>query len=698
LTPGFDTQVEPVSLQAIEAVMGAPPLRILVVVAAVVALALGTLGWAVAVASHRLDARELVLLALLGAMLLLARRAPLPLSAHQHLVVGTAPLFAATLLLPAPPVMVVAAAAVCAGDRSRHPPWLQTAFNAAVAALQVAAGAVVYEVVTGGAPLATLPSVLLLTAAVAVALAMYACNAGLLECIVAVQQRQVSPPDIWRRRRLDGLSDGALYVLGLLIAMLTVVHPWAVLLLAVPALVVYRSLRASLVLQRQLSHRATHDALTDVGNRTLFTDRARQALARAARTRGSLAVLFLDIDSFKRVNDTLGHGVGDDLLKVIARRLVESVRPEDTVARLGGDEFILLLEDCDAAAAVEVAAAVLAALRAPVSLAGRQLVVDASVGIVPTTGGHDSVEDLLRSADIAMYRAKALGKGRFEVFAPAMATAVEEQVTLEAELRRAVERDELVVHYQPTVDLAGGTITGCEALVRWQHPEHGLIPPGRFIPLAEETGLIVPIGRRVLREACGQAQRWQAGIPDGEPFSVSVNLSTRQLQEPGLVEEVAASLAESGIDPARLVLEVTESAMMQDADDALQIMQALKALGVRLALDDFGTGYSSLSYLHRFPFDVLKIDKAFVEPLEVATRHRSLASTIVKMGRSLALEMVAEGIETREQADALRLLGCESGQGYFFARPLAPAALESLMGAARSDPPRHGLRLLPHAS
>jgi diguanylate cyclase (GGDEF)-like protein len=678
--------------------MGTPPLRIRLVVITVVTLALGVLLWATVAAPRHFDPREATLVVLLGVMLLLARRTPLPLGNNQHLMVGTAPLFAATLLLPAPALMVTVAAAACAAGRSRRASWLQSAYNAAVAAVQVAVGAAVYRTVTGGAPLAALPSALLLAAAVCTALVMYTVNAGLIELIVAVQHRQISIVDIWRRRRLDGFSDGGLYVLGLLIAMLTVEHPWAVLLLTVPALVIYRSLRQSLALQQQLAYRASHDALTDVGNRTLFAERARQALARAARTRGSLAVLFLDIDGFKRVNDTLGHGVGDDLLRVIARRLVDSVRPGDTVARLGGDEFILLLDDSDAAAAVEVAARVLDALRVPVNLAGRQLAIDASIGIVPSAGGHDSVEDLLRSADIAMYRAKALGKGRFEVFAPAMATAVVERVTLEAELRRAVDDDEFIVQYQPTVDLAGGAITGCEALVRWQHPEHGLIPPGRFIPLAEETGLIVPIGRHVLREACRQWQRWRARASGAGRLTVSVNLSTQQLQDPGIVDDVSAVLAETGITPAHLVLEVTESAMMDNADGALTVLRALKALGVRLALDDFGTGYSSLSYLHRFPFDILKIDRAFVEPLDVASRHRSLAGTIIKMGRGLRLELVAEGIETPEQAEALRLLGCETGQGYLFARPQSAADLEDLLHAPHRDGQRHTLRTLPRAS
>jgi diguanylate cyclase (GGDEF)-like protein len=671
------------------------PLRIQFAVGAAVTLALVSVALVACAVPPRVGPRTVVPLVLTGGLLVFARRRPLPFGPGQRLMVSAVPLSAAVLLLPAAPLMVVAAVAVLVADSSRHGGWLQASFNAATAALQVAAGSMVWWALAAGAPVADLSALTLVPAAGLAVLLMYSVNVALVEAIVAIQHRHFVLSECLARRRLDLLSDGALYTVGMLSALLATERPWAVLLFAVPMALIYRSLRDSLALQQRLAHRATHDELTDLGNRTYFTDRARHALARAARTHGALAVLFLDIDGFKRVNDTLGHGVGDDLLRVIAQRLRDSIRPDDTVARLGGDEFILLLEDHDAAQAVAVAARVLADLRAPVALAGRNLLIDASIGIVPATGAHDSVEDLLRSADIAMYRAKAQGKGRFEVFAPAMAAAVEERVALEAELCRAVERSEFMVQYQPTIDLHTGRITGCEALVRWRHPEQGLIPPGRFIPLAEETGLIVPIGRWVLREACLQARRWRLDRPGQPPLSISVNLSVRQLQEPGLVADVAAVIAETGVAVASVVLEVTESAMMDDPEATLETLKALKALGVRLALDDFGTGYSSLSYLHRFPFDILKIDKAFVDPLTVATRHESLVRTIVEMARGLHLRTVAEGIETAQQAEAVRLLGCDLGQGYHFARPLAVEALDELLdqeAEAGEQPLRRELR------
>jgi diguanylate cyclase (GGDEF)-like protein len=456
------------------------------------------------------------------------------------------------------------------------------------------------------------------------------------------------------------------------------VHTWMVVLLAVPALVVYRSLRASLLLQEQLAHQAFHDPLTDLPNRVLFTSRLVEALARAKRADGTVAVLYLDLDGFKQINDSMGHSMGDVLLRVIATRLQENLGPAETVARFGGDEFTALVADKDPAGVVRLAEQLLATVRVPVVSDGQQFSVSGSIGIV-LSNGQDSAEVLLRNADIAMYQAKAAGKGRWSIFAPAMYTAVQERVTLERELREAVPHGELRVHYQPTVDLRTNQMVGAEALVRWQHPTRGLLQPDHFIALAEETGLIVPIGRWVLREACHQARRWQTVAPAGDSFSVNVNLSPRQLLEPGLVGEVAAILAETDLSDGALVLEVTESVMMQDADAALCTLRALKTLGVQLALDDFGTGYSSLSYVHRFPFDVLKIDQAFIRGIETNRRDAALVSTIVAMGQSLQLRTVAEGIESAAQAAALAQLGCDTGQGYYFARPLPADVLDVLL-------------------
>jgi diguanylate cyclase (GGDEF)-like protein/PAS domain S-box-containing protein len=438
-------------------------------------------------------------------------------------------------------------------------------------------------------------------------------------------------------------------------------------------------------LEAQLVHQAFHDPLTGLANRTLFRDRVEEALVREGQEPDGVVALFLDLDDFKTVNDSLGHREGDRLLVVVAERLLNATRGCDTVARLGGDEFAVLLQnartDDDA---VVVAERIVQALSTPIALAGQEVSVGASVGIARARPG-DGAEELLRNADVAMYKAKQRGKNTHEIFAPAMHAAVVNRLELEADLRRLVADGcgELVVHYQPIVRLADGRVTGVEALVRWQHPRRGLVAPCAFIPAAEATGLIVPLGRWVLREACAQAARWQArraasSVP-GEPLSVTVNLSARQLQHPGLVDDVREALTEAGLPPSSLVLEITESMIVEDTAAARATLGALKALGVRLAIDDFGTGYSSLGYLQQFPIDVLKIDRAFVEGIARGGPRAALARTIVALGDSLALPCVAEGIEDDVQRKHLQALGCVYGQGYLFARPLPPAEVEPLV-------------------
>jgi len=418
-------------------------------------------------------------------------------------------------------------------------------------------------------------------------------------------------------------------------------------------------------LERELRHQAFHDSLTNLANRALFRDRVEHALARIGRDLDALAVLVLDLDGFKAVNDSLGHGTGDRLLTTVARRLEASVRPGETVARLGGDEFAILLEDLtDAQAPVQVAERVLAALGTPFTLDGREVFVQASIGISLSAFGATDADELLRDADLAMYVAKRRGKGRYELFEPGM-------------LAETVERLELEVHYQPSVDLAEERIVGVEALVRWRHPERGLVSPVEFIPVAEETGLIVPIGRWVLEQACRQAVAWrQAAGPGDEPLRVSVNLSGRQLQQPDLVEQVAAVLADTGLPPEHLVLEITESMLLEDADDTVIRLQQLKDLGVLLAIDDFGTGYSSLSYLSRLPVDLLKIDRSFVAGIADSHEAADLAQAIVRLGRTFHLTTVAEGVETAEQLAELQAMGCDQAQGFYFSRPLPPDQLD----------------------
>lgn len=434
-------------------------------------------------------------------------------------------------------------------------------------------------------------------------------------------------------------------------------------------------------LEAELTHQAFHDALTGLANRALFLDRVAHALARAPRSGHRVAVLFLDLDNFKTVNDSLGHVEGDRLLIIAAKRLAACVRAGDTIARLGGDEFAVLVEDAEVPGdAVALAERITAAFTAPFPLGGTPLVATASVGIA--TSMHSATPDaLLRNADAAMYRAKVEGKGRYAMFEPAMHVAALMRLQLDSDLRQAIDANEFVLEYQPIVRFDTGEINAVEALVRWRHPERGMVAPGAFIAAAEETGMIVPLGRWVLGEACLQAQRWRDAYADGSPLGVTVNLSGQQLRSADIYDDVRAALDVSGLDPARLVLEITESVLMRDTEVTLTKLRAFKSLGVRLAIDDFGTGYSSLAYLQRFPIDILKIDKAFVDGVADGESDAVIARTILALGKELGLRCVAEGVETTEQRDALRALGCEYAQGYLFAPSLSADAISAMLRA-----------------
>jgi diguanylate cyclase (GGDEF)-like protein/PAS domain S-box-containing protein len=434
-------------------------------------------------------------------------------------------------------------------------------------------------------------------------------------------------------------------------------------------------------LEDQLVHQAFHDSLTSLANRALFKDRVDHAVARTKCQTPSVAVLFLDLDGFKEVNDSLGHAAGDRLLIQVAERLHACVRPSDTVARFGGDEFAVLIEDAsDDLDVTQVAERVLEGLRQPFVVNGRELHVRGSMGIARMDSDVDGADQLLRNADLAMYRAKAAGRGGYERYDPEMHTELVARVQLEADLRRALEEGELFLHYQPTFDLGSGQIVGAEALARWRHPSRGLVAPTEFIPLAEASGLIRPLGAWVLREACRQAAEWQRTAPPRErPLALNINLSGRQLQYPEVVDDVARALEESGLPPDSLVLEMTESVLMDDNENVLDILRRIKQLGARLAIDDFGTGYSSLSYLHRFPVDMLKIDRSFVERLSHASDNAELARTIVRLGQSLQLVTVAEGVEDSAQFLALRRMGCDVGQGYYFGRPMESEEISRLL-------------------
>jgi diguanylate cyclase (GGDEF)-like protein/PAS domain S-box-containing protein len=426
--------------------------------------------------------------------------------------------------------------------------------------------------------------------------------------------------------------------------------------------------------EEQLAHQAFHDPVTSLANRALFSDRVEHALMRAQRGVPDIAVMFIDLDDFKTVNDSLGHEAGDRVLQEVAQRLLIAVRPTDTVARFGGDEFAVLLEGVsDSPEAAYAAARILQALEIPLEIETKQVFPRASIGIclVDRESAVPDAAELLRNADVAMYMAKRDSKGSYRVFEPTMHERVVERLELRSELQHAIENGELELHYQPVVRLHEHRILGVEALLRWNHQTRGTIAPLQFIPLAEETGLIIPMGRWVLETACREAVRIQQEFPRDEPLAMSVNLSVRQLQSDSIVADVRCALEQSGLDPSGLVLEITESVMMADTDFAVQRLLDLKALGIRLAMDDFGTGYSSLSYLSRFPVDILKMDRSFVGSGE----NVALTSAIIALGASLELEVVAEGIELPEQENSLHDLGCEIGQGFLFARPMDSGAL-----------------------
>jgi diguanylate cyclase (GGDEF)-like protein len=434
-------------------------------------------------------------------------------------------------------------------------------------------------------------------------------------------------------------------------------------------------------LEEQLKHQAFHDSLTGLANRALFSDRVVHALQRRTTGGHRLAVLFLDLDDFKTVNDSLGHIAGDQLLMDVADRVRGILRPEDTAARIGGDEFAILLEEVSGTKqAVQIAQRVVDALSSPFKLQGDEVRVHASIGIVIGMAGDAEAGQLMQNADVAMYHAKRGGKGRYMVFEPGMRTAVESRHVLKEDLQRAVERSEFSLHYQPIVAIATGRMVAVEALIRWRHPTRGNVPPDQFIPLAEETGLIVPIGEWVLREACEQARRWQLGFPSFSDLGLSVNLSFRQLRATEFLGYMARILHETGFEPNNLVLEITETAMMEDTRAAIDHLRRLKELGVRLAIDDFGTGYSSLSWLRSLPIDILKIAKPFIDGIGGDTPDQNaFAHAIARLGGSLNMQMVAEGIEHEAQVRTLGDMQLELGQGFYFSVPLTPAEMADVL-------------------
>jgi diguanylate cyclase (GGDEF)-like protein/PAS domain S-box-containing protein len=457
----------------------------------------------------------------------------------------------------------------------------------------------------------------------------------------------------------------------------------------VGAVVVLRDVRERKALQQQLVHQAFHDPLTGLPNRALFLDRLEHARARSTREGVTQAVLFVDVDRFKLVNDSLGHRMGDQVLRTVAARLVAVLRPSDTVARFGGDEFTVLLEQVGSAAeAGQVAERVLHELRQPIPAGGRDVVVTVSIGIAVAEAGN-APGDLLAAADIAMYQAKGAGKNRYVIASPDADEQALARLDLEMELRHAIDSGQLELHYQPVVSAETGGLYGLEALVRWRHPVLGLLAPGRFMDVAEESGLVLPLGEWVLEQACRAAVDWQRRHPNA-PLVMAVNLSARQFQQADLCDRVAGVLASTGLAPHLLALEITETAVMEDTEATLAALRALKQLKVRLSIDDFGTGYSSLSYLKRFPVDTVKIDKSFVDGLDTGPVDREIVQAVIRLAAAVGMQTVAEGVETPAQRDQLQLLGCTMLQGYLLARPapleLVERTLELAIPAARTSP------------
>jgi diguanylate cyclase (GGDEF)-like protein/PAS domain S-box-containing protein len=442
---------------------------------------------------------------------------------------------------------------------------------------------------------------------------------------------------------------------------------------------IFRDVTQRRALEDEIAHQAFHDSLTGLANRALFKDRVEHALTR--RGNPLPAVLFVDLDGFKAINESVGHAAGDDLLVIVSERLRECVRPEDTVARLGGDEFAVLLDDvADPRDVSNVARRIIRSMQDPFPVGDKEVFVTASVGVaVHETEG---VDQLFRDADVALYMAKTQGKGRYVVFDLRAHSGAIDSLQLEADLRRAVERNEFVLHYQPVVELRSERIVGVEALLRWNHPERGLLLPPEFLPLAEETDLMMEIGRWVVDQASTQSRKWQRAFPVDPPLSVSVNLSATELRTGSVVEELARAAAESGLEPVNLVLEFNESMMLGDVDATISVLKELKQLGVKLAVDDFGVGQSSLSHLQRFPVDFLKIDPSFVDGLDRGPEDSALARAIVRLAQVLQLEVVAEGVEREAQVSALRDIGCQMAQGYLFARPLDEPTLTALLERA----------------
>ncbi len=609
-------------------------------------------------------------------------------NAKIHINLHTSVVFASILVLPPGLALIVAGVGTLVAHVTRRRQVDEAMFNTSHSIVQtalasgiLAAGGWRFDVLTFDRPE-------LLALVLAAAAGMYTYDTVSIALIAAFSSRS-TPLAVLRNIMTGFYSVETLLQLaiGVLGAVIADARPWALPLLLLPAWAAYRSSESNVQLREQtlvLEHQAFHDPLTGLPNRALFMDRLRHALTRARRDDGWTAVLFLDLDRFKFVNDSLGHEAGDELLTMVAARLVEQLRPGDTVARHGGDEFTILLDDVGGVKeATRVADRIAQALLHPFRLLGQNIYVTCSIGIVSTNSDGTQPEALLHDADIALYRAKSTGKAHYEVFDPRMGSEASDRVLIETDLKHALARSEFRLHYQPEVDLRTRRTRTVEALVRWEHPERGLVLPMEFIGIAEEIGLIVPLGRWILSEGCRQAQSWREEEPSSTPIRLSINISVTQFRHPELVADVAAVLASTGLPAHLLDLEITESVVIGDFEVAMETLRELKALGVRLVLDDFGTGYSSLSYLQRLPIDVVKIDKSFVDNLGQDQGNTAIIEAVMGLSRAFDFEVIAEGVERDEQVIQLQSLGCEMGQGYLFSKPLPSAQISALFDRTR---------------